>query len=154
MSKFNETLRAQQAAKKGKTGIHSIFNLDVTNALGLDQELQKTKLKNFALQKPVEYAAMREEVYRGIVVNMITDINNAVWAFLSEGKYPDKSGDEQQIKIDKVDWQPNMVDSEIASIANGLAKGVMDEFTKIFKEVMPDTFSTIGDQRLLNGGTV
>ena len=152
---FYTSQRAQQTKKAGNTGVNSIFNLDVTNALGLDQELQKTKLKNYALQKPGDYAAMREEVYRGVVVNMITNINNTVWSFLSDGKYPDKtSGDEKQIKTDKGDWKPQMVDSEIASIANGLAKGVMDEFTKLFKEVMPDTFSTIGDQRLLNGGTV
>ena len=152
---FRTSQRAAQAKKEAVTGVNSIFNLDVTNALGLDQELQKTKLKNFALQKPGDYAAIREEVYRGVVVNMIQNINNTVWTFLSVGQFPDpKTGDEKQIKVGGADWQPKMVDSEIASIANGLAKGVMDEFTKIFKEVIPDTFSTIGDQRLLNGGTV
>lgn len=128
----------------------TVFKLDIKNSLGLDAMQARSTLKLHALSKPAEYAKERNVVYTAVVSHIVDKVFEDIWKVLKAGVLPDGS----HIQIASAEWKPDLPDAEIADIANGFAKSIMESFTDIMDKILPDSFSAMADNKLMNSANV
>ena len=144
--KLFKTLRDSTAA----SGAGSSFKLPISNALGIDAMSARNRLKVFALTTPGKYAATRQEVFDNVVTHFVTVIHENIWRVLKQGVLPNG----EKIMLDKDEWSPNLPDSDIGDAANSLSKSIMAALTELLEKVLPDSFSQLADNKLMNTATI
>jgi hypothetical protein len=122
------------------------FKLDISNALGLDTKRARAVLKNYALNNPTGYSAMRDRIYVQIVQSMVESAHQNIWNLLAKGKTPD--GD--QMRVDGVPWSPNLPNQEIGKLANGFAESMMEAFSDMMDKIFPDNYDKLADDKSMH----
>ena len=131
-------------------GSESSFKLPISNALGIDAMSSRNTLKVFALTSPAKYATTRQDVFDKVVTHFVTIIHQDIWDVLKQGVLP--QGD--RISLDGTDWSPNLPDTDIGDAANSLSKSIMAALTELLEKVLPDSFSQLADNKLMNTATL
>lgn len=150
LNKASYTLYQTVRSAAAKSGTASSFKLPISNALGIDAMSSRNRLKVFALTTPSKYAETRQSVFDSVVTHFVSVIHEDIWAVLKQGVLP--SGD--PIMLDKTPWSPNLPDSDIGDAANSLSKSIMAALTELLEKVLPDSFSQLADNKLMNTATI
>lgn len=130
----------------------SVYQLPITNSLGLDAKKSRALLKTFALTKPAEYSQARMDVYDNVVKALVTDAHKVIWELLANGKFQGRfifTGHN-----DLPNWSPNLPDSQIGTISNGFASSIMDNFEEILNIIMPDDYKSMAEAKMGNMGRI
>lgn len=136
--------------RRSVKGVKSIFRLPISNSLGIEAMEARNKLKNFALQHPPDYTELRGKVYTDVVKAMVETNHDILWELLAAGQTRDKDGVKHQIKVNGVDWSPNLPDQEISRLSNGFSESIMNAFTEIMGQIMPDDYRELAEDKLMN----
>lgn len=131
-------------SSKAKTGKNSVFHMPITNTLGLEAQKARANMKNWALSAPEDYTAERNKVYMSVLEAMVEGNHDIIWSLLAEGKY----NGEAHIKCKGDDWSPNLPDAQVAKLANGFAKSIMEAFDDIMSEVLPDDYKKLAEDKV------
>jgi hypothetical protein len=136
----------------------SVFRLPIENTLGITAIEARAQLKSFALQKPAEYTALRNEVYIETLKYMTKMIHKVIWDLLALGVKPGVGEQAtRQINIPSsvpgegpIPWATGLPENEIGRVANGMAESMMESFKDIMERVLPDDYKRLADDKLMN----
>lgn len=146
------TARVTESGRPITNG-RSIFRQNIQNTAGLDQIEAQATLKNYALADSRGYTKMRAEVYVDTLRAMLQKNYDIIWDLLSQGHYP-KGSSNAQIIVDGAAWSPSYPDQEINEIAQGFSISIKQSFHKLMKEVLPDDYKDMAEERLKNAAKV
>jgi hypothetical protein len=122
------------------------FKLDISNALGIESKRARAILKNYALQNPAGYSAMKDDLYTKVVKAMVENAHLQIWNLLSRGIMPDL----QPLKVNGDDWSPHLPDQEIGKLANGFAESMMEAFTDMMDKIFPDDYDKLANDKTMH----
>lgn len=128
----------------------SVFRQNIQNTSGVDQIDAQAKLKMFALSNSNGYTKERSKVYVAVLREMVQRNYDIIWRLLSEGVYPTLGGGEDRIVIAEENWKPGYPEQEINDLAQGFSVSIKEAFEKLMKEVMPDDYKEMAEDRLKN----
>ena len=126
---------------------NSKFKLDINNALGLDYEDVRSDLLALSLTKNSEYYRLRKELLSGITRNQTEEAYMTYWRILKNGQYKDEKGKLIQLKMDTVDFQPNLPDSIINDFSIKASRTILAIAKECVEEIMPSDFLALSQQR-------
>lgn len=141
--------RYTEDGKEVDAGVHSVFRQNIQNTAGIDQIQAQAQLKMYALSDSNGYTQERSKVYIAVLREMVQRNYDIIWDLLSQGKYPTAGGTTAQIVMGK-DWKPGYPEQEINDLAQGFSVSIKEAFEKLMKEVMPDDYKNMAEDRQKN----
>jgi len=160
------------ATKRDKLNIgtkeHSTFYVPPLNESGVEERKSKSLMRRFAIQKPVDYLELRDEVHDKCISKFADVIYDTCWDLFSEGLYTDpenlKAGQKQihlkgmktnggasnvgVVNGNGVDWRPRWPGSKINQVSTQIAMSLYDKFDEFFSELMPESFDSISNFKM------